>query len=254
MDLKLEGKGALITGGSKGIGRACAEMLASEGCALHLAARGKEALQRAKETIESRYGVAVEIHAVDLSEGNQARDLADACPDIDILVNNAGAIPRGDLWQIEEAPWREAWDLKVFGYINLCRAVYPRMRSRGKGVIINIIGAAGERPNINYIAGGAGNASLMAFTRALGGRSLREGLRVVAVNPGLIRTDRLERGLRHAAASRFGDPERWKELVPTAPAPGNPEDVANLVVFLASDRAAYITGTVVTIDGGATAV
>jgi NAD(P)-dependent dehydrogenase (short-subunit alcohol dehydrogenase family) len=254
LDLQLKGKTALITGGSKGIGRACAEALASEGCALHLAARGKKALQNAKDTIESQHVVPVGIHAIDLSHGDQARDLAAACPDIDILVNNAGAIPRGDLWQIEEARWREAWNLKVFGYINLCRAVYPRMRSRGKGVIINIIGAAGERPNPHYIVGGAGNASLMAFTRALGGRSLREGIRVVAVNPGLIRTDRLERGLRHASESRFGDPERWKELVPTAPSPGNPEDVANLVVFLASERAAYITGTVVTIDGGATAV
>ena len=252
MDLHLKGRKALITGGSKGIGRACAEMLASEGCALHLAARGKEALVEAKEAIESRYELPVEIHTVDLSHGHEVRDLADACSDIDILINNAGAIPNGDLWQIEEPRWREAWDLKVFGYINLCRAVYPLMRSRG-GVIVNVIGGAGERPNFHYIAGGAGNAALMAFTRALGGRSMRDNIRVVGVNPGLIKTERLERLMRSVAESRLHDPELWEELLPTAPPPGNPEDIANAVAFLVSDRARYITGTVVTVDGGATA-
>ena len=252
MDLHLKGRKALITGGSKGIGRACAEMLASEGCALHLAARGKEALVEAKEAIESRYELPVEIHTVDLSHGHEVRDLADACSDIDILINNAGAIPNGDLWQIEEPRWREAWDLKVFGYINLCRAVYPMMRSRG-GVIVNVIGGAGERPNFHYIAGGAGNAALMAFTRALGGRSMRDNIRVIGVNPGLIKTERLERLMRSVAESRLHDPELWEELLPTAPPPGNPEDIANAVAFLVSDRARYITGTVVTVDGGATA-
>lgn len=250
MDLMLKGRTALVTGGSKGIGRACAEVLASEGCALHLAARAEADLQAARQAIQSAHDVAVTIHPLDLSSGDNARDLAAACPDIDILVNNAGAIPRGDLWRIEEPLWRQAWDLKVFGYINLCRAVYPRMRSRGKGVIINVIGAAGQRPNIDYIAGGAGNAALMALTRALGARSLKDGVRVVAVNPGLIRTVRLERLFRHLAETRLKDPERWKELVPRNPPPGDPRDVADLVAFLASDRARYITGTVVTVDGG----
>lgn len=253
MDLHLTGKKALITGGSKGIGRACAEVLASEGCSLHLAARGAAALRRTQEMIESKFGVPITIHPVDLSRGDKARDLAAVCPDIDILVNNAGAIPRGDLWQIEEDHWREAWDLKVFGYINLCRAVYPQMQSHGRGVIINIIGAAGERPRIEYITGGMGNASLMALSRALGARSARDGIRVVAVNPGLIRTERLERALRGGAQSRFNDPERWEELIPTDPPPGEPRDVANLVAFLASDCARHITGTVITVDGGVAA-
>jgi 3-oxoacyl-[acyl-carrier protein] reductase len=253
MDLQLKGRKALITGGSKGIGRACAEILASEGCTLHLAARGREALLDAKGAIESRYGLSVEIHTVDLSHGHEVIALADACSDIDILVNNAGAIPNGDLWQIEEPRWREAWDLKVFGYINLCRAVYPGMRLRGRGVIVNVIGAAGERPNFHYIAGGAGNAALMAFTRALGGRSMREGIRVVAVNPGLIKTERLEKLIRSVAESRLNDPDRWEELLPSTPPPGEPQDIANMVAFLVSDRAKYVTGTVVTVDGGTTA-
>jgi 3-oxoacyl-[acyl-carrier protein] reductase len=253
MDLQLKGKKVLITGGSKGIGRACAELLASEGCFLHLAARGTEALQQTKEAIEAQYGLSVQIHPVDLSRGDKARALAEACSDIDILINNAGAVPNGDLWQIDESRWREAWDLKVFGYINLCRALYPPMRSRGKGVILNVIGGAGERPNPFYIAGGAGNAALMAFTKALGGRSMREGIRVLAVNPGLIKTERLEKLLRNTAQSRFNDPERWQELLPTNPPPGEPEDIADAVAFLVSDRAKNISGTIVAVDGGGSA-
>ncbi len=253
MDLHLRGKVALITGGSRGIGRACAETLASEGCGLHLAARDEAILRQTKETIEARFGVSVTINPVDLSRGDEARTLAEACGESDILVNNAGAIPRGDLWRIEEPQWREAWDLKVFGYINLCRAMYVHMRSRGKGVIVNIIGAAGDRPRHDYIVGGAGNAALMAFTKALGARSMRDGIRVVGINPGLIKTERLEKLLQGLAQARLNDPGRWQEFMPKDPPPGEPSDVANLVAFLVSDCARQITGTIVTVDGGYTA-
>jgi len=252
MELDLKGKVALITGGSKGIGLACAQVLAAEGCPLHLAARSEFGLLDAKKDLESRFGISADIHCVDLSVGDEARRLAADLPDVDILVNNAGAIPRGDLWQIDEPYWREAWDLKVFGYINLCRAVYPQMKARGKGVIINVIGAAGERPRLDYIAGGTANAALMAFTRALGAKSLADGIRVVAVNPGLIHTQRLETLLQSFARTKFNDSARWKELLPADPPPGMPQDIANVVAFLASDRARYITGTVVTADGGIT--
>jgi len=254
MDLKLQGKIALITGASRGIGRASADALAAEGCALHLAARSDEDLQLAKQQLEAKYDVPVSIYPVDLSRGTEARSLALACPQIDILINNAGAVPHGDLWQIEESNWREAWDLKVFGYINLCRAVYPQMKERHYGVIINIIGAAGERPGKDYIAGGAANAALMAFTRALGARSFHDGIRVVGVNPGLIKTARLETLLKSLAGKKFNDETRWKDFLPKEPPPGEPSDVANLVAFLASDCARYITGTIVTIDGGITAL
>ena len=159
MDLHLRGKVALVTGASKGIGLACARQLAEEGCHLHLASRTKADLERAKESIQARHNVSVTIHPVDLSNGDAARSLAAACSDIDILVNNAGAIPAGDLQAIDEQRWRDAWNLKVFGYVNLCRAVYPAMKARGGGVIVNVLGAAGERPTWGYIAGSAGNAS-----------------------------------------------------------------------------------------------
>lgn len=254
MELNLEGKKVLITGGSKGIGRACAEVLAQEGCALILVARGEEALRLARSEISAKYDRQVEIYAADLSVPSSADELANRFPDIDVLVNNAGAIPRGDLLQIDDPTWRKAWDLKVFGYINLCRAYYPLMKRRGVGVIINIIGAAGERPRADYITGGTGNAALMAFTKALGARSLSDGIRVVGVNPGLMETERLERQLRMAAKARLGNPERWRELVPQNPPPGNPLEVAYLVAFLASEKARYITGTVITVDGGISAI
>src|SRR3954463_2203641 len=233
MDLNLRGKTALVTGASKGIGLACARQLAEEGCHLHLASRTKADLEQARETIRTRHNVSVTIHPVDLSNGDAARSLAAACPDIDILVNNAGAIPAGDLQAVDEERWRQAWDLKVFGYINMCRAIYAAMKSRRRGVIVNVLGAAGERPPGGYIAGSAGNASLMAFPRGMGGTSLVDGIRIVACNPGLIRTERMETMLRASAQAKFGDAARWQELIPTSPPAGTPEHGADLVAVLA---------------------
>ena len=251
MDLNLRGKLALVTGASKGIGLACARQLAEEGCHLHLASRTKADLERARESIQARHNVSVTIHPVDLSDGDAARALAETCSDIDVLVNNAGAIPAGDLQAIDEGRWRQAWDLKVFGYVNMSRAIYPAMKARRRGVIVNVLGVAGERPTWGYIAGSAGNAALMAFTRGMGGTSLNDGIRIVGCNPGLIRTERMETMLRTSAQEKFGDASRWEELIPTRPPVGTPEQCADLVAFLASDRASHISGTVITIDGGA---
>jgi len=253
MDLELGGRKVLITGASKGIGFACAKAFAAEGADVTLVARTAADLADAADAIRAKTQVTVATHSLDLSESQTAATLARVAGDADILVNNAGAIPRGSVLQLDDARWREAWDLKVFGYINLTRAFYGLFRARGNGTIVNIIGAAGERPMADYIAGSAGNASLMAFTKALGGQSLKDGIRVTGINPGLIFTERLERGLRYAAEQSLGDAERWRELIPADPPPGTPEQVADLTLFLASTRAAHITGTIVTIDGGASA-
>jgi hypothetical protein len=190
---------------------------------------------------------------LDLSNGDAARGLARDFPEIDILVNNAGAIPGGNIEEIDEARWRQAWDLKIFGYINLCRAYLGLMKQRRRGVIVNIIGSAGERLDAAYIAGSMGNASLMAFTRALGGAAPDFGVRVVGINPGPVATDRLVMLLKKRAQDRLGDAARWQEL--TKPMafgrPGKPEEIAAMAAFLASDLSAYTTGTIVTIDGGA---
>ncbi len=255
MDLNLSGRTALVTGGSKGIGLAVARALAAENCHLHLVARNPMDLEQAASTIRTAHRVDVRVHATDLSQGTAIEALAKACATTDILVNNAGAIPGGALDAVDDATWRRSWDLKVFGYINLTRAIYALMRARRRGIIVNVIGVAGQTPVASYISGSAANAALMMFTRALGGVSLDDGIRVVGVNPGPVATDRMVTLMRTRAASELGDPERWAELLSRLPGgrPATPEEVADLVTFLASDQAGYITGTVVTIDGGLSA-
>jgi NAD(P)-dependent dehydrogenase (short-subunit alcohol dehydrogenase family) len=252
MDLELRGKSALITGASKGIGLAAAHAFAREGCSLHLAARSAEALGQNKAHIESTHGVRVQVHPTDLGDAAQLKRLAAACAGVDILVNNAGEIPSGPIESIDEALWRSSYDVKLFGYMLLARDLYAVMKQRGSGVIINDIGNSGENWDANYIAGSTANAALMAFTRALGGVSLDFGVRVVGVNPGPVETERMVKINKRRALDLFGDEGRWQELRERYPGgrPATAEEVADLMVFLASPRAGYITGTVVTIDGG----
>ena len=253
MELGLRGKKALVTGASKGIGRAAAEALAAEGCDVVLVSRTAADLERARAEIAGKHNVAVRFYALDLSDGRNVNTLAAECPDTEILVNNAGAIPGGNLDMIDEARWREAWDLKVFGYINMTRRFYALMRERRRGVIVNILGAAGENPDFDYIAGSSGNASLMAFTRAMGGTAPRDNLRVVGINPGPVLTERLITLTRTRAQQRLGDAERWPELMQgyAFGRAAKPEEIAAMVAFLASDQVSgYTTGTIVTIDGG----
>lgn len=252
MDMKLRGQTVLITGASKGIGLACALAFAAEGCALHLAARSAELLDAAKAAIEAEFAVPVTTHAQDLSTDAAMQALAEAVGDVDILVNNAGDIPAGPIDAVDDAAWRRGWDLKVFGYISLTRIYYARMQARGAGVIINDIGNSGENFDARYIAGSAGNASLMAFTKALGAVSLDHGIRVVGVNPGPVATDRMIKLMKRRAVDWYADESRWEELFDKYPGmrPATAEEVADLILFLASPRAGYITGTIVTIDGG----
>jgi NAD(P)-dependent dehydrogenase (short-subunit alcohol dehydrogenase family) len=251
MDLHLGGKRALITGGSKGIGRASAEILAEEGCDLVLAARDAGALAEAAAAIRAKRQVRVEVIAADLSRQAEVERVAEAAGEVDILVNNAGAIPPGNLLAIDDATLRAAWDLKVFGFISLTRALYPVLRVR-QGVVVNVIGAAGETFDPGYVAGVAGNAALMAFTRALGRGGHKDGMRAVAINPGPVATQRMERLLRHRAETELGEAARWRELCASMPygRPAQPEEIGAAVAFLASPRSAYTNGTVVTINGG----
>ena len=255
MDLKLHGRTALITGGSRGIGLGVAQSLAAEGCNLHLTSRNAADLDSARQKIVAAHKVTVTCHALDLGVSENARKLAQTCRDVDILVNNAGAIPQGSLGGLEEKAWRESWDLKVFGYINLSRDIYAAMCKRKSGVIINVIGGAGERPTAGYIAGSMANAGLMAFSRALGAESPNYGVRVIGVNPTATATDRGVTRWRNQAQKDLGDAERWRELTKSFPfgRPCSVEEVSDVVAFLCSDRAGYVSGTIIAVDGGAAA-
>ena len=216
-----------------------------------LVARDPAALAETASTIRSRNQVNVEVIAADLAQTAEVERVAAVAGPVDLLINNAGAIPPGNLLAIDDATLRTAWDLKVFGFIALTRALYPTLRER-QGVVINVIGAAGETFDPGYIAGVAGNAALMAFSRALGRGASKEGLRVVAINPGPVATERLERLLRHRAQTELGDAARWRDLCSGMAygRPAEPAEIAAAVAFLASPRSAYTNGTVLTINGG----
>ena len=242
MDLGLNGKSVLITGGSKGIGLACAKAFAAEGCRIHIAARDRDRLDAARRDLSRD----VETHAVDLRDGQALRNLAAACADVDILVNNAGDIPGGSIESIDEAKWRHAWELKLFGYVNLTREVFARMKARGGGVIVNVIGMAAENPSFEYVCGSTANAGLAAFTKAMGKGSREHGVRVLGVHPPATRTDRIIAVMKAAAKTRFGDESRYPELMGSGPFGHliEPEQVADTVAFLASPRAGQLSGVV----------
>lgn len=253
MDLGLNGRKALITGASQGIGRSVAEVFAAEGMShLHLVSRTLADLERARDELKARYGVGVTIHALNLAERGRAAELAAKAGDIDVLVNNAGSIPRGNVEEIDEERWRAAWDLKVFGYINMCRAFFSLMKARRHGVIVNVIGNGGEKLDFNYIAGGTGNAAVMAFTRALGGASADYNVRVVGLNPGPVATERLVGLMKKEARTQHNDETRYREFERTFPfgRAATVEEISATVALLASDLSSYTTGTIVTIDGG----
>lgn len=242
MDLGLAGKSVLITGGSKGIGLACAKTFVAEGARVHLAARDKARLEQARAGLGGR----AQLHSVDLRDAQALERLAAGCADVDILVNNAGDIPGGTLESIDDARWRHAWELKVFAYINLSRALFARMKARGSGVIVNVIGMAAETLPFEYICGAAANAGLAAFTKALGKGSREHGVRVLGVHPPSTRTDRIMQVMKAAARAKLGDESRYPELIASGSFTGmiEPEQVADTVAFLASPRAGQLSGVV----------
>lgn len=253
MKLNFKNKTALITGASKGIGHATAYIYAQEGISkLYLAARSEDSLLETQQDITEKFGTQVEIFPIDLSDNTNVMQLASQCNDADILVNNAADSSPGPLHELSDADWRNSLEMKIFSYVTLARELYIRMKERGTGVIINNIGNSGENPDSNYIIGTTGNAAMMAFTRGVGGRSLDDGIRVVGVNPGPVATDRMLKIMKRRALDWYNDESRWEELFDKYPGKraATSQEVADLIVWLSSDRAGYITGTIVTIDGG----
>ena len=249
MNLDLAGRRVLITGASQGIGKGLAHAFGEEGCDLILVARSADKLADVADQVRSTCNVAVDVLALDLADAG-ARDRLHVLERVDVLVNNAGAIPGGDLQTVQSEAWRRAWDLKVYGYIDLCRLFYGTMKRQGGGVILNNIGASAEFFDPTYIAGSSGNAALVAFTRALGSRSLDDKIRVVGVSPGPVATDRIERLLNERR--KASGEERPGPAFPLG-RPATVREIADLFLFLASPRSAYTTGVVFTVDGGLSA-
>jgi NAD(P)-dependent dehydrogenase (short-subunit alcohol dehydrogenase family) len=253
MDMEIAGKRVLITGGSKGIGLSCAMAFAAEGCDLILASRDQGALDQAAAAVRARHNVGIAVHAADLSDAGARVAMHKAHPEIDILVNNAGAIPGGTVHDISLERWQQAWALKVFGYIHLTQLYLPAMEARRDGVIVNIIGMAGRAPRADYICGAAGNASLIAFTAALGGKAPDSNVRVLGIAPGATMTDRIITLSKSRAKTKWGDESRWEEMLSGLPLgrAGKPEEIAELAVFCASPRGGYLSGTTLDVDAGA---
>lgn len=252
MRLFSERKTALITGGSQGIGLGIANSLAAEGVDLILVARDPQALERAQADLQAHFGVTVRTITMDMSRPGAAEALAGQAGDFDILINNAGAVPAGNILTLDEASLRDGWELKLFGYISLTRVFYQQFAQRGDGVIINITGLASDRHDFDYLAGSTANAGLAAFSRTVGSRSLNDGVRVLAVNPGAVETARTRKWLKAKAREEFGDESRWQEYFRDLPQgrAATVKEVGDVVAFLASDRAGYVSGTSVTVDGG----
>lgn len=259
MDLGLIGRRALVTGASRGIGRAVALGLAREGAKLAVVAHhNQKQLAEVAGQVREAGGEALVVPA-DLSTlGGVENAVSVACDyygGIDILVNNAGAIRAGRFLEIPDAQWIEDWNLKLFGYIRMARAVLPIMTDLGGGRIINVIGAAARNPIPNYLPGGAANAALVNFTKGLADEAAKSNVLVTAVSPSAVATERAEQQLHEFAAAESRSlaemQERRAKRFPLGRI-ATPEDVADVVCFLASERASFITGICVTVDGGAT--
>jgi NAD(P)-dependent dehydrogenase (short-subunit alcohol dehydrogenase family) len=253
MDLNLRGEVAFITGGSKGIGFACAAALAAEGAKVAISSRSQDNIDKALAKLPgAAFGI-----AADMSDAAAAAAAIDAVEShfgpIDILVNSAGAARRATPDELTPAVWRAAMDAKYFSYINAIDPLVKRMAKRGRGVIVNIIGAGGKVASPTHLAGGAANAALMLVTAGLGSAYASRGVRVVGLNPGLTDTDRVAEGLESAGRLAGVDAaearRRAIEIIPIGRMAA-PEEIANAVAFLASGKASYITGVTIGMDGG----
>ena len=263
LDLKLSGKTAIVTGGSAGIGLACAEALSAEGVHVVITARAGERLEKAAAQLRGQHseGKQVEVIAVqgDMSQGADIQRVVDTAFQrlgrVDILVNNAGSARAGAFLSLPEEAFLDAWNLKLLGYIRMVRAVAPGMIERRDGRIVNIIGGAGRTPTPAFLAGSTTNAALLNFTRGISKELAAHNVRINAISPGNTATARAEQLAEQNAAARGQSVEEFKAEQGRSIPLGrmiDPKEIAAMTLFLVSDLAASITGAEILIDSGAT--
>lgn len=259
MDLELAGRHVLVTGGSKGIGLACAQGFLGEGARVSLVSRDPAHLEAAKaQLLQQLPGEPRRIAciAADLKRPEEAaRAVAEAEAahgEIDVLVNSAGAAQRTVPDELNPRAWHDAMDAKYFTYVHVIDPVIKKMGARGAGAIVNVVGAGGKAPSAYHLPGGAANAALMLVSAGLAVAYGPKGVRVNAVNPGATVTERLKSGLEVSARMSNITPEealaRATKEVPLGRL-AQPEEIADAVLFLASARASYVTGVVLSMDG-----
>jgi 3-oxoacyl-[acyl-carrier protein] reductase len=257
MELGLNGRVAMVSGASKGIGRAVAELLAREGVRLSLCARNAGEVEAVARTIEADHGVECIGGAFDLTQPDAPMAWVEATVArfgrVDILVNNAGAVPSGDFFAMAESDWLPGMEGKLLGYARVARAVMPGMFERRQGAIVNVIGTAAAQPMPGYVMGSAANAALVSLTKGLANEGGRFNVRVNGVSPGSTRTERWTMLAERAAASSGktqAEAERDMVAQSVLGRAGEPSELADVIVFLASDRASYVTGATLNVDGG----
>lgn len=257
MDLGLKDKVAIVTGASRSIGKAIAEQLAAEGVNLALCARGEELLNQVAMEIRRRSGVEVMPVVADLTTLEGVRTLVRSAIDhfgrVDILVSSAGGMRGGSIFTKPDADWSADLSLKLMGYMRLCREVMPRMEEHGGGRIVNIAGITGRQPFPGYIAGGVANAAVLNMTKALADEGAAHNIRVNAISPGGVRTERNANLMKLLATEQGVTPKEVEEATLrnyNVRRLAEPREIADVVVFLVSDRASYIHGANIPVDGG----
>jgi len=254
VDLGLRQKNVLITGGSKGIGLACARLFLEEGARVAIVSRSQANLDAAKKTLKDSYCI-----GCDLTDPAAAAAMTQRVEKefgaLDVLVNSAGAARRTDAEELTPAAWRAGMEAKYFTYIHAIDPVIKRMAARGRGVIVNVIGSGGKRPTPTHLAGGAANAALMLASAGLANAYAAKGVRVVGLNPGVTNTERVAEGMKaEAKRSGISEEEAMKRAMQRLPLGrfAEPEEIAAIVVFAASERGRYLTGANISVDGAAT--
>ena len=258
MELALNGKVALITGASRGIGAAIAAEFAREGIHVCLVARDQTKLREVAAGITNTAAVRTAVHAADLTRPDAAIAAVEAAiaafGRLDILVNNAGATKRADFFELSEEDWQDGFALKFHGYVRLTRAAWPHLR-QSKGSIINIVGIGSRAGSAEFTIGGSVNVALLNFTKAMADIGVKQGVRVNAINPGLIETDRFSRNVERTMRDRSCNREDALTHLLSSHGTtrvGRPDEIGALAAFLASEKADFIQGSIIDIDGGAT--